>query len=133
MMIPKHRLLLLALIAGCANLPSTTDGVVALEIDIPSPLTMIEGSSRQLTARAFNSAGEQVTTAIWWRTPDTTIVVDSATGLVTAVAASGVGRVQASAGTLRSDLITFTLQPDPDAQPEPEPEPEPDPEPDPET
>ena len=131
----RYQLLLVTLIWGCGNLPSTTDGVVALEIDIPSPLTLIEGTSRQLTARAFNSQGEQVATDIWWRTPDSTIVVDSATGVVTALAASGVGRVQASAGTLRSDLITFTLQPDPDPEPEPEPEPEPDPdpEPDPET
>lgn len=119
---PTRWLMLSTLLVGCGNLPSTTDGVVALEIDLPAATTLPEGSSRQLTARALNRNGEVVLTAIWWRTPDTTVTVDSATGVVTAVAASGIGRVQASAGTLRSDLITFTLQPAADPEPEPDPE-----------
>lgn len=116
---------LAALAAGCGNLPVTTDGVVALEIEIPTSLALVEGTSRQLVARAYDRSGDQVTSAeIRWSTPDSTVTVDELTGIVTAVASSGVGRVQASVGTLRSDLLTFSLQPVPETDPDPEPDPE---------
>jgi hypothetical protein len=99
----------LVAVSGCSDLPTTGDGVVALEVTTPTPLTLVQGSTRQLTARALNAAGEPVEVAITWATPDTTVTV-SESGLVTAVAASGTGRVQASVGTLRSNLIVFTLQ-----------------------
>lgn len=100
-------------LAGCGNLPVTGDGVVALEVTIPSPLTLEEGQSRQLTARALDAQGQEVTAEIRWRTPDETVVVDELTGVVTGAAPAGTGRVQATLGTLRSDLITFTLIPAP--------------------
>lgn len=101
----------LLLLTGCGNLPTTGDGVVALEIDIPSSLTLEEGQSRQLTARALNAQGEEVAAEIRWSTPDETVTVEELTGVVTGLAASGTGRVQATVGTLHSDLITFTLVP----------------------
>lgn len=101
------------LLAGCGNLPVGGDGVVALEVAVPNPLTLQEGQSRQLTARALDAQGQEVTADIRWRTPDETVVVDELTGVVTGVAAAGTGRVQATVGTLRSDLITFTLVPAP--------------------
>ena len=101
----------LLFVAGCGNLPTTGDGIVALEIVMPSPLTLEQGQSRQLTARALNAQGEEVAAEITWRTPDETVTVEESTGVVTGVAASGTGRVQASVGTLNSDLITFTLIP----------------------
>ena len=104
----------LLLVSGCGNLPVTGDGVVALEVTVPNPLTLAEGQSRQLTARALDAAGEEVVAEIRWRTPDATLTVDELTGIVTGVAASGTGRVQATLGTLRSDLITFTLVPAPE-------------------
>jgi len=106
----------LLFLGACGNLPASGDGVVALEVTLPSPLTLQQGQSRQLTARALDQAGEEVTAAILWRTPDSTVTVDELTGVVTAVAASGTGRVQATLGTLRSDLITFTLQPAPEPE-----------------
>ena len=104
----------LLLVSGCGNLPVTGDGVVALEVTVPNPLTLAEGQSRQLTARALDAAGEEVAAEIRWRTPDETLTVEELTGIVTGVAASGTGRVQATLGTLRSDLITFTLVPAPE-------------------
>lgn len=98
---------------GCANLPTTGDGVVALEVLQPTSLTLAAGNSVQLEARALDRSGAVVSAEIRWATPDTTVTVDSLTGLVTALAASGSGRVQASIGTLRSSLITFALAPAP--------------------
>jgi hypothetical protein len=111
-----RRLLLPALLLfapGCANLPTTGDGVVALEVTQPSTLTLAQGNAVQLEARALDRSGAEVAAEIRWLTPDTTVTVDSLTGLVTAVAESGSGKVQASHGTLRSSLITFTLAPAP--------------------
>lgn len=107
----------LGILAGCGNLPASGDGIVALEIIQPSSLQLQEGASRQLTARALDAQGEEVVTDIRWQTPDATVVVEELTGVVTAVAASGIGRVQATAGTLRSNLITFTLLPAPPSEP----------------
>ena len=110
----KRFLTALALVSGCGNLPVTGDGVVALEVTVPTTLTLAEGQSRQLTARALNAQGEEVVADIHWRTPDATVTVEELTGVVTAAAASGIGRVQATLGTLRSELITFTLVPAPE-------------------
>lgn len=104
-------LVLLGAVAGCGNLPTGDDGVVALELTVPTTLTLVEGQSVQLSARALDRNGEVVSAAtITWRTPDTTVVVDAATGLVTAVTGTGTGRVQAATGSLHSDIVTFTLQ-----------------------
>lgn len=103
------------LLAGCGNLPTTGDGVVALQLILPTSLALQQGQSVQLDAVALDRNGEPVPAAsITWATPDTSVTVDPATGLVTAVAASGTGRVQASTGSLHSDLVTFTLQPVPE-------------------
>ncbi|MEO8479290.1 MAG: hypothetical protein ABI542_06605 [Gemmatimonadota bacterium] len=100
---------LAALLAACSSLPTTGDGVVELRVEIPADLTLEPGENRALSARAFDRTGAEVTTAIVWETPDTTLSVDPATGVVTGIASSGTGRVQASTGTLHSNLIIFTL------------------------
>lgn len=97
------------LLLGCSDLPTTSDGIVELRVAIPRDLSLAPGESATLSARAFDRKGVEVTAAITWATPDTTITVDEATGVVTGVTATGTGRVQASVGTLRSNLITFTL------------------------
>jgi hypothetical protein len=103
---------LLGALAGCSSLPVTGDGVVGLVVRTPTTLTLIEGQTVQLDAVALDRDGHPVPGAeIVWATPDSTITVDPSTGLVTAVDTIGTGRVQASVGSLRSDLITFTLQP----------------------
>ena len=101
---------LLIMIAGCGNLPTEGDGVVALEITGPTSMPLPEGATRQLIARAYDQTGAEVAADIAWSTADTTVSV-TAQGLVTALVGEGIGRVQASVGNLRSNLITFTLQP----------------------
>jgi hypothetical protein len=100
------------LCAACSDLPVTGDGVVILEVTTPPSLTLREGDSITLSARALDRQGEEVAVAVTWATPDTTITV-SETGVVTAITASGTGRVQASVGSLRSNILTFALQPQP--------------------
>lgn len=97
-------------VIGCSDLPTTGDGVVSLQIVNPASLALAESASVTLTARALDADGDEVAVAIAWSTPDTTIAVTDA-GVVTALVASGTGRVQAAIGSLRSNLITFTLQP----------------------
>lgn len=96
---------------GCSSLPADGDGVVALELRSPLALTLKQGESLTLHARALDRAGDSVDAPIRWRTADTTITLDSILGSVTARVGAGAGRVQAAVGTLRSDLITITLQP----------------------
>ncbi len=108
-----RRALLIGLFAtACSDLPVTGDGVVILEVTTPPSLTLRQGESITLAARALDQQGEEVAVAISWATPDTTVTV-SETGVVTALTASGTGRVQASVGTLRSNILTFALQPQP--------------------
>lgn len=99
-------------VIGCSDLPTTGDGVVSLQVVNPATQLLTEGSSVTLIARALDADGEEVAVAIAWSTPDTTISVTDA-GVVTALAASGTGRVQAAVGRLRSNIITFSLQPAP--------------------
>ncbi len=118
-------------IGACADLPVTGDGVVELKVERPASTTLRQGSTIRLKATAHGMDGQPVDIEIRWATPDTTVDVDPLTGDVTAVAGSGNGRVQASVGTLRSDVITFILQPAEEPPTDPEPGPEPDPEPEP--
>ena len=102
--------LLGALLAGCGNLPTTSDGVAFLEIIPPPSLTLAVGDTIRIVARALDQDGLPVSVAIDWRTPDTTISVDEA-GLVTGLAA-GPGRVQAAVGesqVLVSNFIELTV------------------------
>ena len=101
--------LALVLSAGCASLPTTGDGVVELVVELPADLSLEPGETRQLVAHAYDRSGSAIDVPIEWSTPDTTVTVNSSTGLVTGVAASGSGRVQAVTGTLLSNVIVFTL------------------------
>lgn len=101
--------LLLALVLGCGNLTEGEGGVVALELRLPSPAVVEQGDTLQLQARALDADGDSVAADIVWITPDSTISLDS-TGLLTTDTTAGTGRVQARAGTLRSNLETFTIR-----------------------
>jgi hypothetical protein len=106
-------LLVLSLVVGCSGLDEVASGVVGLEIQLPAVRTVEVGESLQLTAVGIDKDGQPVTTEITWRAPDPTLSVD-ATGLITGVSA-GTGRVQASAGSLSSELVSFTVLPRPDS------------------
>ena len=101
-------------LAGCSKLPTTTDGVVAIEIRVPASLTLRLGDSVTLQARALNQQGDSVAGVIRWFTVDTAAVtVDSVRGVVTPRLGSGSARVQASVGSLHSDPLVLLLAPAP--------------------
>jgi hypothetical protein len=93
---------------GCSGLTEGEGGVVALEVQVPSPDSLETGETIQLSARPLDKNGDSVAATVIWRTPDTTVSVDSLTGLVIGNTA-GSARVQASVGSLSSDLITLTV------------------------
>jgi hypothetical protein len=104
-------------LSGCSALPVDGDGVVALEIRTPSPVTLQQGQQLILRARALNLQGDSVPSLIRWRTADTAaITLDSLSGIVEARVGTGTARVQAAVGTLRSDPLTITLVPAPTLQ-----------------
>ncbi len=105
------RLGLLLALAGCSSLPGDADGVVALELRSPLAVTLRQGESFTLQARALDRDGNIVDAPIRWRTADSTIAVDSVGGVVTALQGTGTGTVQAAVGTLRAPGVLFTLQP----------------------
>ena len=102
-----------ALVLGaCSALPVEGDGVVALELRLPTSLTLKQGDSLTLHARALDKQGDSVAADIRWHTPDTAAVaLDSVRGVVVARLATGTARVQAAVGSLHSDLVSITLQP----------------------
>ncbi len=97
---------------GCSGLDEGEGGIVALEIEFPTTNELEIDERLQLSARALDADGQVVDAPITWRASNTSLTVD-ATGLVTAVAV-GPAQVQASAGSLSSEQIPFTvvLRPD---------------------
>jgi hypothetical protein len=103
-------LLLLPLVLGCGDLGEGENGVVALELRLPANPVVEPGDTVQLRARALNASGDSIEADIVWLSPDSTISVDSS-GRLTTDTTAGSGRVQARVGSLRSDLVTFTIRP----------------------
>ena len=104
----------IGLLAGCSKLPTTTDGVVSIEIRVPPSLTLRLGDSLTLHAIARNQQGDSVAGVIRWFTVDTAAVtVDSVLGVVKPRLGSGSARVQASVGSLHSDPLVLLLAPAP--------------------
>ena len=100
-----------ALLLGCGNLPTTSEGVTYLEVSPPGVLTIAVGATTQFRARALDRAGEVVEgVVVRWRTPDPTITVHETSGIVTGVSV-GTGRVQAVVGDgeIVSDFVSLTV------------------------
>ncbi|HET9603155.1 MAG TPA: hypothetical protein VFO96_02615 [Gemmatimonadales bacterium] len=97
------------LLAACSNLTADNGGVVSLEVQRPEPPTVEVGDTIQLSAVALDRNGEPVDANIVWRTSDTTLSVDSTTGLVTGLVANQTGRVQASETSLSSQPISLSV------------------------
>jgi hypothetical protein len=93
---------------GCSGLTEGEAGIVALEVQVPSPAVLEIGETIQLSARPLDKNGDSVAATVIWRSPDTTVSVDSITGLVIGNVA-GTARVQASVGSLSSDLVSLTV------------------------
>jgi len=96
------------LLAACSDLSGTAGGVVALELRLPTPPVVEQHDTLVLVARALDGNGNQVAADIFWRSPDSNLVVDS-TGLVTTDSSSGTGRIQAHTGSLLSDLVQLEI------------------------
>jgi len=104
----------LALLAGCSGISENQDGVATVEIRLPTNFYLEKNHPVLIRAVARNASGDSVGAEFRWRSPDTTIAVDSARGLVTARADSGTARVQAALfgrDTVVSilDSLKFTL------------------------
>lgn len=107
---PPFAALLLFVLAGCSNIPGGPEGVIAIEVRVPTPALLEVGDTIQLSARALNQSGDSVAATVVWRAADTTLSIDGA-GRATALAPSGFGRVQATVGTLVSSLVSLQLTP----------------------
>jgi hypothetical protein len=101
-------LVLLGALAGCSGLQETEAGVVQLDVTVPGPDSVEVGESIQLSARPLDKNGDSVGTPVTWLSADATATIDAATGILTGVA-PGTARVQASVGSLSSELITFAV------------------------
>ncbi|HEX6643812.1 MAG TPA: hypothetical protein VF037_03995 [Gemmatimonadales bacterium] len=95
---------------ACADITDAGDGVIALEVQPAVPAQVEVGDTITLVARALDRNGDPVAAAITWRTPDpANIYVESATGRVAGITPGTSGRVQATFGTLTSDLMALTV------------------------
>lgn len=102
-------LLIVAVLGGgCSGLEEGAGGVVGIEVSVPGPDTVEVGESVQLSARPLDKNGDSVGTPVAWISADPAASVDGATGVLTGVA-PGSARVQATVGTLGSELITFAV------------------------
>lgn len=82
--------------------------MVQLEIISPALATIEVGEELQLSVRALDRDGNEVSVPIAWRAADATLAVNEGTGVISGVS-PGPGRVQAFAGTLASPLLSFTV------------------------
>lgn len=106
-------LILLGLAAACSGLDEVQGGVVGIEVGVPGPDSIEVGESIQLTAKPLDKNGDSAAVAVTWVSADPTASIDPATGVLTGVT-PGSARVQATAGSLGSGLITFAVVPSPD-------------------
>lgn len=95
---------------ACSDISGTGNGVIALEIRVPTSTRVEVGDTIQLQARALNQDGDSVDATVTWRAaPDTVLDIDSTTGRLTGLLGGGTGQVQAQSGELTSNLVTFTV------------------------
>jgi hypothetical protein len=99
-------------LGGCSGL-TEEGGVAGLELLVPRPAEVEVGQTVTVTARALDGSGNEVDAPIVWGTPDTTLIVTT-DGQITGRTGGSTGRVQAQAGALASDFVTFTVRPRPD-------------------
>ena len=97
-------------LAGCSDLASNDDTVIAIQVTSPPGAIVEVGDTVQYTAVALNKNGDPIPTTITWSTPDTAnIAVDSLTGEVIGLKGGTQGRVQANADGLVSPLNILTV------------------------
>jgi len=98
-------------VAGsCSSLAPNLDEAIAIDVVVPDSGRFELGDTLRLSAVALNGRGDTVSATITWSALDSTLQVDSTTGAVVGTLA-GSGRVEAHAGTLRSNPITLLVLP----------------------
>ncbi|HEU4828136.1 MAG TPA: hypothetical protein VFT04_02970 [Gemmatimonadales bacterium] len=101
---------LVIVLAACANISDDGTGVIALEVQQPVPPFVEVGDTIALSARALDREGNPVDVPIEWRTPDpANIFVEAGTGRIAGITPGTSARVQATQGSLVSDLISLTV------------------------
>jgi hypothetical protein len=106
--------LVLAGLGGCSDLGS--GGAVTLELSLRSPNVVEPGDTLNdtfaLKVRALDADGRVVQTPITWQVLDDTLVLVAATPpLITTNLTTGRGKAVAQAGSIVSDVATFTARP----------------------
>jgi hypothetical protein len=101
------RAALALLAAACSSLSETEAGIATLEIRLPVNLYLEQGRALRLRAVARNKDGDSVAATIVWRTPDTTVALDSATGVITPIDSTGQARIQAA--VVGKDLLVSSF------------------------
>jgi hypothetical protein len=105
-----------AAIAACSDFADQGGGVIAIEVRTPQQSSLVVGDTVRLSARAVDREGDSVAAALVWRSADSVLGVDSASGIVVG-RFPGLGRVQAFVGTLASPLVQLQVTAPP-AEPE---------------
>jgi len=101
--------LAVALYAACGNITATEEGVVSLVLFVPQPAEVEVGQALALRAAALDGDGDTLDVPIIWRALDTTLVVDSTSGVLTGRTLGETGRVIARVGELFSPAVTFNV------------------------
>lgn len=107
----RRRVLVIAALlsaAACSTL-GERGAPVAIEFLVPVPAAVDIGDTIQLRARVLDTNGDSIAATIRWRTPDTTVGVDSVTGRFWGVSGTA-GRVQAVSGSLLGNLTSFVVR-----------------------
>jgi hypothetical protein len=107
-------LVVLAVLA-CSDFVDQGGGVIALEIQQPAVDSLDVGDTLRLHARALDKNGDSIPADIRWVTTDTSLAVDSVTGLVTGLAPCSACGVRAHEGTLYTSPVTLRVLPRPDS------------------
>ena len=108
MKLARTGLVVMAL-AGCSELASSDDTVVALQVTAPPGSAVEVGDTVTYTVVAVNRNGDPIPAPIYWSTPDTLVIaVDSVSGVVLGKS-PGQGRVQAISDGLVSPLNILTV------------------------
>lgn len=99
------------ILVACSSL-GEGNGAVSIEIFVPSPASIEVGDTITMRARLLDINGDSIAGIIRWRTPDTTLAIDSVTGRLTGLIAT-TGRIQAVSGSLviPNPPLLFNIRP----------------------
>lgn len=99
------------LLVACSSL-GEGNGAVSIEIFVPSPASVEVGDTITMRARLLDINGDSIAGTIRWRTPDTTLTIDSIDGRLTGLIAT-TGRIQAVSGSLvvPNPPLLFNIRP----------------------